>query len=207
MALANYTDLVAAINGWLGRADMTTIAPDLIALAEAEFNRRLSTPEMETRVSATIAGEALSLPTDFNGMRAVSIDDTKLEQVTPQYLFDINTTLTGTPYYFAISDGQIFFRPVSTTGLVTLDYYANVPALTALAPTNWLLTAHPDLYLFVSLMQAEFYNWDDKRIPIIKQRVEELFSQIEQNTVSTRYGGRTLVQRMPVESSIRIVAA
>lgn len=207
MALANYSDLLAAINGWLGRADMNTIAPDLIALAEAEFNRRMATVEMETRASLTLTTESVALPDGFNGIRAISMDETSFEQVTPQYLFDLSSTVAGSPYYFAITDGQIFFRPVPTSALLTIDYYADIPALSPTNTTNWLLTAHPDLYLMASLMQAEFYLWDDKRIPLIKSRVEEIFAQIEQDTAATRYGGRTLVQRMPIESSIGVIAA
>jgi hypothetical protein len=38
-----------------------------------------------------------------------------------------------------------------TTSTVTLDYYQKIPALSDEAPTNWLLTDHPDLYLYATL--------------------------------------------------------
>jgi hypothetical protein len=33
-------------------------------------------------------------------------------------------------------------------------YYQKIPALTVSNTTNWLLTAHPDLYLYTTLSEA-----------------------------------------------------
>lgn len=206
MALANYTDLVAAINGWLNRSDMTTIAPDLIALAEAEFNRSLRAIDMEGRATATLSGQALAVPTDFIGLRAISVDDTFFEQVSPQELFDIKST-AGTPRMVAVTDGQFFFRPAPSSGTVTIDYYQRIPALTSVASTNWLMTKHPDLYLFAALSQAEFYNWNDDRLPIVKSRTEELIFQINDETQRIRFGNRRLKMSMPVYPSVPGVRA
>lgn len=201
MALANYTDLVAAINGWLNRSDMTTIAPDLIALAEAEFNRSLRAIDMEGRATATLSGEALAVPTDFLGLRSIAVDDTFFEQVSPQELFDIKST-AGTPRMVAVIDGQFYFRPAPSSGTVAIDYYQRIPALTSGSPTNWLMTKHPDLYLFAALAQAEFYNWNDDRLPICKSRTEELMAQINDETQLIRFGNRRLKMSMPVYPSV-----
>ena len=42
-----------------------------------------------------------------------------------------------------------------------LTYYAAVPGLTALLPTNWLMTKHPGIYLRAALMQAAEYIKND----------------------------------------------
>jgi len=205
MALTNYTDLVAAINGWLNRSDMTTIAPDLIALAEAEFNRSLRTIEMEGRATATLAGEALAVPTDFLGLRSISVDNTFFEQVSAQELADIPSR-AALPRYVTIIDGQFYFRPAPDSGTVTIDYYQKIPALTSGSPTNWLMTKHPDLYLFASLAQAEFYNWNDDRLPLVKGRTEELMQQVNDETQRVRYGNRRLKMSMPVYPSVGVRA-
>ena len=191
MALANYADLVAAINGWLSRADMTTIAPDLIALAEAELNRVLVTVEMERRATATLASDSVAVPSDFAGLRSIRIDGGQpLEYAAPDDIFD--NTNTGRPTYYTVSDGQFIFRPAPSSGEVVITYLQRIPALTAVNTTNWLMTKHPDLYLFASLAQAEFYNWNDARLPMIKGRVEEIIGQINAATQRDRYGGRRL---------------
>lgn len=202
MALANYTDLLAAINGWLNRSDMNTIAPDLIALAEAEFNRTLRTPEMEVRATATLNGEALAVPTDYIGLRSISSDNASFDPASIDDILNLPTSYTGSPRMVAVSDGQFFFRPVPSSGTVELVYYQKIPALTSGSPTNWLMTKYPDLYLFGALAQAEFYNWNDDRLPLIKARVEELIEQINMATQKERYGGRTLRMASRVEPSV-----
>lgn len=205
MALTNYTELVAAINGWLNRDDMAAIAPDLIALAEAEFNRTLRTIEMEQRSTATLNGDALAVPDDFIGLRSISVDNTFFDQVSAQELFDIPTT-TRLPRKVAITDGQFFFRPAPDSGTVTINYYQKIPALTASNLTNWLMTKHPDLYLFAALAQAEFYNWNDARLPLVKARTEELMQQINDETQRIRYGNRRLQMSSPVYPSVGVRA-
>jgi hypothetical protein len=199
MALANYTDLVAAINGWLNRSDMNAIAPDLIALAEAEFNRVLRCPEMEVRSTSTFTGEALALPADFIGFRSMSADNCKFTPASADDLFNLPTSYTGNPKYVAISDGQFFFRPVPSSATVQIVYYQKIPALTVANPTNWLIAKYPDLYLFGALAQAEFYNWNDSRLPLVKSRVEEIIEQIGMATQKERYGGRTLRMNRSVQ--------
>lgn len=207
MALANYTDLLAAINGWLGRGtDMNTIAPDLIALAEAEFNRRLRTIDMEASTTIVLTSGVGALPSDFAGFRSVSLANTRLDQVELQTILDIPVTFTGTPYIFAVADGNVIARPVSSDTL-SIYYYQRIPALTSGAPTNWLMTANPDLYLFGSLMQAEFYNWNDDRLPLVKARTDELIDQLNGDVARKRYGSRTLRARSLVSSSSGRIAA
>lgn len=146
MALANYADLLAGVANWLQRSDLTARIPEFIALAEAEFNRRLRTIEMEARATATLTSDALAVPTDFIGLRSVKIDKTLLDYVTPSELFDDEST-GGYPFRYTVSDGQFFFRPAPTSGTVKIDYYGKIPALTTTNTTNWLMTKHPDLYL------------------------------------------------------------
>ena len=192
MALANYSDLVAAVGNWLDRTDLTARIPEFITLAEAEFNRRLRTMEMESRATATLTSDAIALPTDFIGLRAIKIDNTRLEYVAPDELFEDERTGTY-PTRFTISDGQFFFRPAPSTGDVTIDYFASIPGLTVSNTTNWLMTKHPDLYLFGVCAQAEFYLVNDPRVALWKARTEELLGQINQAAVSERHAGHRLV--------------
>ena len=39
-------------------------------------------------------------------------------------------------------------------------------ALTDLAPTNWLLTKHPDVYLYGALLESAPYTKEDERINV-----------------------------------------
>lgn len=192
MALANYADLVAAIGNWLQRTDYTAQAPDFIAMAEAEFNRVLRTVDMEGVSTATLTGEAVAVPSDFMGLRSMSYEGTAFQQITPSELFDMPTDMGGAPCYVAVMDGQFFFRPVPSSGTLKITYYQRIPALTVSNTTNWLMTRAPDLYLMASLVQAEFYGWNDKRLPMIKGRVDEILAQLIAENEKVRYGGRRL---------------
>ena len=67
MALANYSDLSAAITSWSGRSDLTSTQIDhYVALCEAQLNRELACEQM-------IAAEAL-ITTDGNGRYALPAD-------------------------------------------------------------------------------------------------------------------------------------
>lgn len=195
MALANYADLVSAVGNWLNRSDLTSRIPEFIALAEAEFNRTLRTVDMEARATATLTGEALALPDDFIGLRSISQDNNFFTLVDSQALFNAPTT-GGVPRLVAISDGQFFFRPAPSSGTIKIAYYAKIPALTSTNTTNWLMTAHPDLYLFATLAQAEFYGWNDERLPLVKARTEEIIEQVNGQTQKVRYGNRTVQMRV-----------
>ena len=92
------------------------------------------------------------------------------------------------------------------SGTVAVDYYGSIPALTTGNTTNWLMTKHPDLYLFATCAQAEFYVWNDARLPIWKARTEELIEQINGATAKERYGGRRLATSTRVQNYRRIMA-
>jgi hypothetical protein len=195
MALANYSDLLTAVAGWLNRSDLTATIPDFIKLAEAEFNRTLRTIEMEATSSLTVTSGVSNLPADFLGARSIFVANTVLDYITPGEALEDDST--GTPIFYTIVDGQFVFRPSNST-TATLYYYQSIPALTASNTTNWLMTKHPDLYLFATCAQAEVYVWNDPRLPMWKARTEELLEQINSGVTKERYGGRRLVAQSRV---------
>jgi hypothetical protein len=69
-------------------------------------------------------------------------------------------------------------RPIDTT-VLEFDYFQKIPALSDGAPANWLLAAHPDLYLFGALTEAEAFNKDADKAALWKLRRDELFDEIE----------------------------
>ncbi len=51
------------------------------------------------------------------------------------------------------------------------------------------LTAHPDLYLFGALVEAEMFGVNDERAPLWKARRDEIFDEIEKLSNKTRGAG------------------
>ena len=204
MALANYSDLLSAVASWLNRGtDLDTRIPDFIKLAEAEFNRRLRTLEMEAATTLTLTGDHADVPADFLGLRSLKIDNTALEYVSPAEIADDEST--GIPTRYTVTDGKFIFRPAPSGGTADISYYQAVPALTAGSPTNWLMTRWPDLYLFATIAHAAFYIRDPEMVADCQNRAEALIAQINQQTLSERHGGRRLAaqHRVGQVSNIR----
>ena len=58
------------------------------------------------------------------------------------------------------------------------DLGETLTALSGGNPTNWLLTTHPDAYLFGALCEAEPFIGNDERFPLWKARRDEIFAGI-----------------------------
>lgn len=199
MALANYSDLKTSIAGWLNRSDYTAVIPDFIALAEARFNRVIRHPDMETTATASAADETIALPTDFLELRSIWLEDSPdapLDYFPPSHLRTMRASATvGTPTAYTIVGDNLVLAPSPASVTVGLYYYAKIPALSDAATTNWLLTAHPDLYLFASLAMAELYGWNDARLPMLKAGADEIMEQINTAGRKRRDGAAPLQMR------------
>ncbi len=196
MAIANYSELVTEVGAYLNR-DLSARIPTFIALTEARLNRLLDDPEMETRTTATGTGQYTSLPSDFKRMVGVSTgNDYALQQVSGSDITSFDQTITGTPRYFAIIDGAITFAPINAAANITMLYIRRIPALTVAAPTNWLLTLAPDIYLYGVLMQAHMLGWEDQRVPGIKALFDEAIAEMRIDASNRRWGSAPLAPRI-----------
>jgi hypothetical protein len=69
------------------------------------------------------------------------------------------TSATGTPRFFTIEGSTITVRPADDTSL-TLKYFQKIAPLST--TINWLFVAHPDLYLFGSMVEDEITQLSNK---------------------------------------------
>lgn len=198
-----WAELKASLAEWLNRSDLTAKIPELIAFAERKWNRTLIVPERETRTSAATAEAHVSLPTDLWQVRTIHIDAdpiVTLEQLTPaELLRTYPSAVTGKPKAFALIGSEVHFGPAPDgTYTFTIDYYQTIPALGSSQATNWLLTAHPDLYMYGSLLQAEAYLFNDRRLEVWKAAHDEVLGEIMQSGNRKRYGATPVRLRNPV---------
>lgn len=124
-----------------------------IGRAEAMFNRELRVPQMETQDDIVTASEETDLPADFLALRSVyheGAPDRLLKSFSPAGLRDLYRGRSGTPEAYAIENRRIVLGPVGQASL-TILYYARIPPLTEVNPSNWLLLDYPDLYLHQTL--------------------------------------------------------
>lgn len=171
MALATYTDLQAAVAALLRRTDLTAAIPDFIALAEANLNRDLDVREMfEVDAAFSISGATAALPTGFIGVKAFKLNTSPVTQLNyvdisaQDTLWEAASSGSGRPQYFSVTATQFVFAPApDDTYAATLRYRKRIPAL-ASNSTNWLLTAHPDAYLYGAAAASPPYLQEDERL-------------------------------------------
>jgi hypothetical protein len=173
----SWTTLKADIANWLGnRSDMDAEVVTCISLAEAEFNREIRSPEMITEATDTMVDGVLALPADFLGMKSlylaydnagdlekVPLSQKSLQQLQGDYP-TVSTAIPTVPGYYAISGSDVIFGPTPDADYdITYTYYAKIPALGASQATNWLLDAHPDLYMAGALWHGSVIlkAWDE----------------------------------------------
>jgi hypothetical protein len=200
MAISTYDELQQAVSNWLARSDLTSYVPDMISLAEATFNRELRVREMETSLDVTIDAQTEALPSDFLSARRFYLDTTPtiyLKYLTPEQLYSKWASSTsGTPEVYSIEGSDFVFGPTpSGTSTGKLLYYAKIPALTVSNTTNWLLTAHPDLYLYETLAASAPFLREDPRLMMWKSLAADAMRQVKTSDKRNKASGSTLVVR------------
>jgi len=199
MALSTYSELKESIADWLNRSDLTSAIADFITLAEAEFNRTVRVRQMITRANATIDSEYTQLPSDFLEMENLVLlltTPTKLEYLSDEQADDYFTryfSAAGTPRYYTIVGDtfKVVPSPGTDTTQAQMTYYSKIAALSDTNTSNWLLTKHPDLYLYGALLQSAPYLQDDNRIVVWNSAYERGITSMKLEQERANYSGTT----------------
>jgi len=167
--ITDYATLKAAVADYLNREDLTPQIATFVQLHEAKVNRELRVPQMMVRAEATSDAEYIPVPSDF--LQDYSL---KLESAVPHadltYIAQSDAKLykaqglTQTLYYTIVGNSFELIADPPENVDVELIYYARIPALSDSNTTNWLLTSHPDLYLYGTLLETVPYLKDDERL-------------------------------------------
>lgn len=205
MAFTTYAELKTSMESWLNRSDATTVAaiPDFISLAEATLNRREEIRD-EAHGLLTLDTETVLLPGDFREKLKLTYDDSvrlgEIEIIPSEMLALKKASLgrTGYPRFAAVIENGLKVRlaPVPDQAYsVQADYVAGLDSLSSSVTTNWLLTAHPDIYLYASLVESAPWLKDDERIPTWENRLEKAVAELGTFRTRQRTGGNLPRQR------------
>lgn len=173
MAFATYSDLQSEIASILHRSNLTSAIQNFIALAEASINRVLRVRVMETDNSLTLSSGArtVALPTGFEEPLSLELvisgqANEPLEQRLPQQLvINAASNASRRPEEWAINGTNIEFPNLADQSYsLKLRALSSSFALSDSVTTNWLLTNHPDLYFYGSLVHSAPWIKDDARI-------------------------------------------
>jgi hypothetical protein len=192
MALTNYTDLQASVTAWLQRNDLAATIPDFIKLFEACANRRLRVRQQQATAELTPAAGVVALPADYLSWTRLTWTGSprrELPYVEPSWLQSAYPeSPQDVPGVFTIEGGNIITMPIDVNATpLELVYFQKVaPLASAPSGVNWLMTEHPDLYLFGSLTEAQAYAVNVETAALWKARRDELFDEIEKLSNKTR---------------------
>jgi hypothetical protein len=187
MSISTYSELKTSIAGWLHRSDLTTSLADFITLSESKFNRRLRTLDQETTFGpSTPTSYEITRPSDFKAFIRLWRTSDGGEVFSRSLTEVVSGQAAGVSAYYAINRSVITFDGTSE---VKGTYHAKVTALSDAAPTNWLLTAYPDLYLWAGLSEAAFYAKDLNAAAMWTERTDALIKEINGTSQRDKFSG------------------
>lgn len=191
MAIVDYATLQASVANWLARADLTTVIPDFIQLAESRINRDLRVRRMQSVSTGTSASGLIPLPADFVGAQSLRVSWAGGEyELFPQTgangpTYPVNS---GLPLGYTVVGGNIQLESGQLNLPYTLTYWAKIPALSSINQQTWLLTAEPGIYLYSALVEASPYVQDDERTILWATQYKAIVDRMTARDADERYG-------------------
>lgn len=216
----NYTDLKAAITDWAHRSNIDAgVIDTFIDLAEAEFNVRLRTVDQETVAELLCTTRYTPLPADWLEMRAVEYQGEtvrNLTYATPEMISQWRKAApSGSTLAYTLRGAHIEVLPnigadePSVDGFgddaqpfeegevwLAIHYWAAIPALSDAVLTNWLINAHPNMYLYECMRQLAVYTKDDRSIVRYANLMQGYYASLAARDVGKRFGGSALRVRI-----------
>jgi len=189
MAIDTYATLKSAIENWTHRSDLDSVIDDFIDLTEARLNRDLLVSQQEVRATTTADTEYLSFPTDILSIRNIQLNTSpvrELQYITPAEMDRLDDNSTDLNYYTIVSD-EIQLQSTSSDTL-EITYYSKLSALSDSNTTNWVLTEHPEAYLYGCLAEAFKYAMDDEQAGKYSNLFNEVIGKIKILDAERKYG-------------------
>jgi len=160
MALANASDLRDSIKSWVKDSTLTdAVLNDCIGLAENELNTKLSITFLEQyeTLTATIGSRDLTPSAEFIdpiSLHLTTYGDWQELPISPAGKQAHRDTGNAPPRSWAIV-GTGTTRKIELSHKAdrahTFEFFRRLPALDLVSSsTNWLMTNHPNIYLFMS---------------------------------------------------------
>ncbi len=170
MALDTFDNLVKEIIDWSHRGDLGTKINDFIQLAEnAMYSNEqvvLNIRSMEIVSTALTAGQYLQLPDNFESARSVRLvtgdNGGELKFQAPEQMF--KQVATGRPNFYTVVGNELQFdRVPDSSYTIEIQYFRKATPLDTDNQTNDILTSHPSIYLFGSLVALYAFTQDSEQ--------------------------------------------
>jgi hypothetical protein len=196
MAITTYAELQTTVASFLDREDLTSVITSFISLCEADLNRNIRHWRLEKRSTAQLDTQYSALPADFNEAIRLSItsNDTRSLYLVGQGDMSErrqkSQNTQGIPEVYTFTDGniEVFPTPDATYDL-EMVYYSRLPYLSGTNTANWILTYHPDAYLYGTLIHSAPYLTDDARMAVWAALYQSAIDGINKESELATSGG------------------
>lgn len=187
MAITDFATLKTAVANWTARADLTSIIPDFITLAESRINRDLKVRQMLSTVGLTASSGSFTLPSDFISAvrvsRATGGVDIELLPITSAK--NLNARL-GQAVGYVVEGSAARIIGGAGSEDITLSYYGKIP--TIVSNNNWLITNYPDIYLYAALVEASPYIGKNDNIQVWANGYTTAVESLQRSDSEARFG-------------------
>lgn len=195
--ITTYNTLQTAIGDYLARSDLSAFLPNFTQAWEERFYRDSAnwTSWMETALSVSITSNVAAVPADYLGLKIAYIsgqNSAPLKRISLDQLYQRfpRSGSTGTAVYIARNASNFVFGPIPDGGTLVGTYYAKPTVLRTDADgVNWLITNAPDLCLYGSLLEAEPFLKNDKRIPVWQSFYDSALAAYRSQFANEDYSG------------------
>ena len=193
MAISTFSELKTAISTWMDRSDLSGSAADFITLAEARLNREIELIETDVTLTGTANSRNVSV-SSLSIIEPLSVfladtaggDEVEISIRTPGTFPRDDTA--GFPGYVALNGNNLAFdRPLDAAYSIRFRYQGRF-ALSDAAPTNDLLTYHPDVYLAASIVWGGVYIADAGKVQGFRTLLDEAMFEVKQSLSQRKRG-------------------
>lgn len=188
MALANYADLKSAVAKRVHRTDLASLMDDFVSLAEVRINSDITHPRQEAVVTGTMA-TSVALPSDAVSIRSlIWVSGTTRRTLQPLALEGYGAmNIAGSPEGYVIVSDTFRAIPYTSAGTYELVYMKRWALGTT--STNWLMTNHPDVYLYATLIEVAQHTRESDAVEAWVQLYAAAKRNVDSSGDRTRWGG------------------
>ena len=169
MAITNFTELKSNIADWLNRDDLTNVIPTFISLSEKQMNRSVRHYKMIVRKTSVLDTQYSTLPTDWLETVRVSLTsgETHDSLVSADDMIELREKSgvynRASRYYSHVADTIEFYPTPDSTYTIEAMYYNEMPSLTSVNTTNWLIGVAPDAYVWKLITSSSLSSRNSHR--------------------------------------------
>ncbi len=200
-AITSYSTLATAITDYLARSELNTFVANFVQNCESRIYKNLRIRAMENQLSAAISGGVATIPEDYVELKYAYVDTSpvqSLDRVPGDQIYALYPVRSGSaeiPQLIATEGDNFIFGPYPGDYTVKGVYYGRLTALSTSNETNWFTTNAPDLLLYGSLIEAEPFLRNDKRMPVWQELYDRAFFAVQNEEKRQRSSGGSIATR------------